>query len=44
VKSKRHEDLLDDLKETFVEVIKQLKPPQTRKEIQKLTGMMTALS
>jgi hypothetical protein len=27
-----------------VEAIKQLQPPQTRKEIQKLTGMMVALS
>jgi hypothetical protein len=27
-----------------VEVIEQLQPPRTRKEIQKLAGMMTALS
>jgi hypothetical protein len=27
-----------------VEAIEQLQPPQTRKEIQKLTGMMVALS
>jgi hypothetical protein len=27
-----------------VEAIKQLQPPQTRKEIQKLAGMMAALS
>jgi hypothetical protein len=27
-----------------VEAIEQLQPPQTRKEIQKLAGMMTALS
>jgi hypothetical protein len=27
-----------------VEAIKKLQPPQTRKEIQKLAGMMTALS
>jgi hypothetical protein len=84
VKSEKHGDLLDDLKETFdnlrkskmmlnpkkcmfgmssgkllgymvssrgidanpkkVEAIKNLQPPQTRKEIQKLTGMMAALS
>jgi hypothetical protein len=84
VKSEKHVDLLDDLKETFdnlrnfkmmlnpkkcvfgvssgkllgymvssrgidvnpkkVEAIKKLQPPQTRKEIQKLAGMMTALS
>jgi hypothetical protein len=84
VKSKKHEDLLDDLKETFdnlrkykimlnpkkcvfgvssgklfgymvssrgidmnpkkVEAIEQLQSPRTRKEIQKLAGMMTALS
>jgi hypothetical protein len=84
VKSKKHEDLLDDLKETFnnlykykmmlnskkcvfglssekllgymvssrgigvnlkkVEAIEQLQPPQTQKEIQKLAGMMAALS
>jgi hypothetical protein len=83
VKSKRRDDLLDDLKESFdnlckykmminpkkyvfgvssgkllgymvssrgidsnpkkVEVIEQLQPPQTQKEIQKLTGMMPAL-
>jgi hypothetical protein len=84
VKSKKHVDLLDDLKETFdnlrkykimlnpkkcvfgvssgkllgymvssrgidmnpkkVEAIEQLQSSQTRKEIQKLAGMMTALS
>jgi hypothetical protein len=84
VKSEKHGDLLDDLKETFdnlrkskmmlnpkkcmfgmssgkllgymvssrridanpkkVEAIKNLQSPQTRKEIQKLTGMMAALS
>jgi hypothetical protein len=84
VKSKKHEDLLDDLKGTFnnlrkykmmlnpkkyvfgvssekllsymlssrgidanpkkVEVIEQLQPPWTQKEIQKLAGMMAALS
>jgi hypothetical protein len=84
VKSEKHEDLLDDLKETFdnlrkfkmmlnpkncvfgvssgkllgymvssrgidanpkkVEAIENLQPPQTRKEIQKLAGMMAALS
>jgi hypothetical protein len=84
VKSKKHVDLLDDLKETFdnlrkykimlnpkkcvfgvssgkllgymvssrgidmnpkkVEAIEQLQSPRTRKEIQKLAGMMTALS
>jgi hypothetical protein len=84
VKSEKHGDLLDDLKETFnnlrkfkmmlnpkkyvvavssgkllgymvssrgidanpkkVEAIKKLQPPQTRKEIQKLAGMMAALS
>jgi hypothetical protein len=84
VKSEKHEDLLDGLKETFdnlrksktmlnhkkcvfgmssgkllgymvssqgidanpkkVEAIKNLQPPQTRKEIQKLVGMMVALS
>jgi hypothetical protein len=74
VKSRKHGDLLDDLKETFnnlckykmmlnpkkyvfgvlsrgidvnlkkVEAIEQLQPPQTRKEIQKLAGMMAALS
>jgi hypothetical protein len=84
VKSEKHGDLLDDLKETFdnlrkskmmlnpkkcmfgmssgkllgymvssrgidanpkkVEAIKNLQPPQIRKEIQKLTGMMAALS
>jgi hypothetical protein len=84
VKSKKHGDLLDDLKETFdnlrkykimlnskkcvfsvssgkllgymvssrgidmnpkkVEAIEQLQSPRTRKEIQKLAGMMTALS
>jgi hypothetical protein len=84
VKSKKQEDLLDDLKETFnnlhkykmmlnpkrcifgvslgkllgymvssreidanlkkVEVIEQLQPPRTWKEIQKLAGMMAALS
>jgi hypothetical protein len=27
-----------------VEAIKQLQPPQTRKEIQKMTGMMAALN
>jgi hypothetical protein len=84
VKSKKHADLLDGLKETFdnirkhkmmlnakkcvfnvssvklldymvssqridsnpkkVEAIEQLQPPHTRKEIQKLAGMMVALS
>jgi hypothetical protein len=84
VKSEKHGDLLDDLKETFdnlckskmmlnpekcmfgvslgkllgymvssqginanpkkVEAIENLQPPQTRKEIQKLTGMTAALS
>jgi hypothetical protein len=84
VKSEKHGDLLDDLKETFnnlrkfkmmlnakkcvfdmssgkllgymvsswgidanpkkVEAIDNLQPPQTRKEIQKLAGMMAALS
>jgi hypothetical protein len=84
VKSKKHGDLLDDLKETFdnlrkykmmlnpnkcvfgvssgkllsymvssrgidvnlknVKAIKQLQLPRTRKEIQKLTDMMAALS
>jgi hypothetical protein len=84
VKSKKHGDLLDNLKETFdnlckykmmlnpktyvfsvpsrkllnymvlsrgidmnptkVEAIEKLQPPRTRKEIQKLTGMMAALS
>jgi hypothetical protein len=84
VKSKKHGDLLDDLKETFdnlrkskmmlntkkwvfdvssgkllgymvssrridanpkkVEAIENLQPPQTRKEIQKLVGMMAALN
>jgi hypothetical protein len=84
VKSKKHGDLLDDLKETFdnlrkykimlnpkkcvfgvssgkllgymvssrgidmnpkkVEAIEQLQSPRTRKEIQKLADMMTALS
>jgi hypothetical protein len=84
VKSRKHVDLLDDLKETFdnlrkykimlnpkkcvfgvssgkllgymvssrgidmnpkkVEAIKQLQSPRTRKEIQKLACMMTALS
>jgi hypothetical protein len=84
VKSKKREDLLDDIKETFdnlrkfkmilnpkkcvfgvssgkllgymvsprridanpkkVEAIKKLQPPQTKKEIQKLAGMMVALS
>jgi hypothetical protein len=84
VKSKKREDLLDDLKKTFdnlckykmmpnsrkyvfgvssgkllsymvssrgvdtnpkkVKAIEQLQPPQTRKENQKLTGMMAALS
>jgi hypothetical protein len=84
VKSEKHGDLLDDLKETFdnlrkfkmmlnpkkcvfgissgkllgymvssreiganpkkVEAIKKLQPPRTRKEIQKLVGMMAALS
>jgi hypothetical protein len=84
VKSKKQENLLDDLKVTFdnlrkykmifnpkkcvfgvssgklldymvssrgidanpnkVETIKQLQPPQTRKEIQKLADMMAALS
>jgi hypothetical protein len=84
VKSEKHGDLLDDLKETFnnlrkfkmmlnpkkyvvavssgkllgymvssrgidanpkkVEAIKKLQPAQTRKEIQKLAGMMAALS
>jgi hypothetical protein len=84
LKSKKHGDLLDDLKETFnnlrkykmilnpkkyvfsvssrkllsymvssrgidvnlkkVEAIKQLQPPRTKKEIQKLAGMMTALN
>jgi hypothetical protein len=83
VKSKKHEDLLDELKDTFdnlckykmmlitkkcvfgvssgkllgymvsswgidanpkkVETIEQLQPPQTRKEIQKLVGMMATL-
>jgi hypothetical protein len=84
VKSEKHGDLLDDLKETFdnlrkfkmmlnpkkwvfgvssgkllgymvssrgidvnpkkVEAIEKLQPPQTRREIQKLAGMMAALS
>jgi hypothetical protein len=84
VKSEKHGDLLDDLKETFdnlrkskimfnpkkcmfgvssgnllgymvssrgidanskkVEDLENLQPPQTRKEIQKLAGMMTTLS
>jgi hypothetical protein len=84
VKSKKHRDLLDDLKETFdnlrkskmmlnskkwvfdvssgkllgymvssrgidanpkkVEAIENLQPPRTRKEIQKLVGMMAALN
>jgi hypothetical protein len=84
VKSEKHVDLLDDLKETFdnlrkskmmlnpkkcmfgvssgkllgymvssrgidmnpkkVEAIENLQPPQTRKEIQKLAGMMTVLN
>jgi hypothetical protein len=84
VKSEKHGDLLDDLKETFddlrkfkmmlnhkkyvfgmssgklfgymvsswgidanlkkVEAIEKLQPPRTRKEIQKLQGMMAALS
>jgi hypothetical protein len=84
VKSKKHGDLLDDLKETFdnlckykmmlnsnkcvfgmssgkllsymvssrgidayptkVETIEKLQPPRTRREIQKLAGMMAALS
>jgi hypothetical protein len=84
VKSKKHGDLLDDLKETFdnlrkykmilnpkkyvfsvsldkllgymvlspgidtnpkkVEAIEQLQPPRTRREIQKLAGMMAALN
>jgi hypothetical protein len=84
VKSKKHGDLLDDLKETFdnlckynmilnpknyvfgvslgklldymisfrginanptkVEAIKKLQPPRMRREIQKLVGMMAALS
>jgi hypothetical protein len=84
VKSEKHEDLLDDLKETFdnlhkskmlfnpkkyvfdmssgkllgymvssrgidvnptkVEAIKNLQPPRSRKEIQKLTSMMATLS
>jgi hypothetical protein len=83
-KSKKHGELLDDLKETFdnlrkykmmlnpnkcvfsvssgkllgymassrgidanptkVEVIEKLQPPRTRREIQKLTGMIAALS
>jgi hypothetical protein len=84
VKSKKHGDLLDHLKETFdnlckykmmlnpnkcvfgvssgkllvymvsssvidanptkVEAIEKLQPPRTRREIQKLAGMMAALS
>jgi hypothetical protein len=84
MKSKKHGDLLDDLKETFdnlrknkmmlnsnkcifgvssgkllgymvssrgidanptkVEAIEKLQPPRTRREIQKLAGMMAALS
>jgi hypothetical protein len=84
VKLEKHEDLLDDLKETFdnlrkskmmfnpkkcvfgvssgkllgymvssrgidvnpkkMEAIENLQPPQTKKEIQKLAGMMAALS
>jgi hypothetical protein len=84
VKSEKHGDLLDDLKETFdnlrkskimlnpkkcmfgvssgkllgymvssrgidanskkVEDLENLQPPQTRKEIQKLAGMMATLS
>jgi hypothetical protein len=33
-----------DANPTKVEAIKKLQPPRTRKEIQKLTGMMAALS
>jgi hypothetical protein len=33
-----------DMNPKKVEAIKQLQPPQTRKEIQKLAGMMAALS
>jgi hypothetical protein len=32
-----------DVNPNKLEVIKQLQPPQTREEIQKLAGMMTAL-